>query len=99
MVKVLVVYVVETVVGAKFVADKLVAVKVVTNNAVEVAFVEVTLVKIPVEGVVAPIGVLLIDPPVMVKVPATMASVIESAGRAIVERTVKLLVVSTVEEA
>jgi hypothetical protein len=84
-------------VGAKLVALKLVAVKVVTNNAVDVAFVVVTLVKIPVEGVEAPIGVLLMVPPLIVKPSTTNASVTEFVGSVKVDNTVKLLVVSTVE--
>ena len=42
--------------------------------------VEVRLVKTPVDGLVAPIGTLLIEPPVRVSEPATIASVTESAG-------------------
>ena len=56
----------------------------------------VILVKIPVEGVEPPIGTLLIDPPVSVSVPATIASVIESAGNASTPDTDKLVVVTDV---
>ena len=42
---------------------------------VEVAFVDVAFVKTPVDGVVAPIGVLSITPPLMVRLSATCASV------------------------
>ena len=83
---------VETAVGVKLVAVKLVAVKVVANKYVDVAFVNT-----PVDGVVLPIGVLLIDPPVIVKVPSTNASVMEFKGREMVESTVKFEVESTVE--
>ena len=62
-----------------------------------VALVASRLLNTPVDGVEAPIGVPSIDPPVMVRLPATMASVIESAGREMVESTVKLLVLNTVE--
>lgn len=48
-----------------------------TWSAVVVAFVEVLLVKIAVEGVVAPIGVESIVPPEMVRLSATCASVAE----------------------
>ena len=99
VVYVLVVKVVETLVGAKFVALKLVAVKVVAKKAVEVAFVLVELVNTPVLGVVAPIGVELMVPPLMVKPSTTNASVILLLGRDKVESTVKLFVESAVEEA
>lgn len=51
-----------------------VAVRVEAKSVVEVAFVEVDLVNTPVLGVVAPIGVLSITPPLMVKLSATRES-------------------------
>ena len=47
-------------------------------------------VKTPVDGVVPPIGVLLIDPPVIVRVPSTIASVTELVGNERAPETVKL---------
>ncbi len=90
--------VVETLPGVKLATERFVAVKVVANKYVDVALVEVTFVNTPVEGVVLPIGVLLIVPPLMVKLPSTNASVMEFAGREMVERTVRLEVERTVEE-
>ena len=53
-------------VNVRFAIVAFVAPKFVTNSFVVVAFVEVTFVKTPVEGVVAPMAVPLIDPPLIV---------------------------------
>ena len=83
----------------RFVGLKVVAESTVAKMCVEVTAVVDARVNTPVEGVVAPIGVPSIDPPVMVKVPATKASVMELSGRETVPSTIKLEVESTVEEA
>lgn len=68
------------------------------TNAVEVAkkLVEVTLVNIAVEAIVAPIGVLLIVPPSIVRPFTTAASVIELLGKFNEPETYKLVVVALV---
>ena len=58
--------------------------------------VEVRLVKTPVFGVVAPMVVLLMVPPTMVRASATMASVTELFGKAKVPETFKFVVVALV---
>ena len=58
----------------KFVANKLVLDAVVAKKLVEVAFVEVELVKTAVDAVFAPIGVLSIVPPEIVRLSATRES-------------------------
>ena len=66
----------------KVVLDKLVRPD--TYKLVVVALEEVTLVKIAVEAPPAPIGVLMILPPSMVRPATTMASVMELLGKAMV---------------
>ena len=51
------------------------------KRLVVVTLVEVRLVKIPVDGVELPIGVLLIVPPEIVRASVTMPSVMELAGK------------------
>jgi hypothetical protein len=68
-------------VEVKFVPVALVKSKFVVVAAEKNAFVEVRFVKTPVLGVVAPMVELLIVPPLIVKAPVTIASVIESAGK------------------
>ena len=58
--------------------------------------VEVRLVKIPVEGVVAPIGVLSIVPALIVRLFTTMASVTELPGKLRAPETARLVVVAPV---
>ncbi len=60
---------------------------------VRFALVEVRLVKIPVLGVVLPIGVLLIEPPLMVRASTTIPSVIEFTGKVITPLALKFVVV------
>jgi hypothetical protein len=66
------------------------------NSAVEVVWVLVVLVKIAVEGVAAPMAVLLIVPPSMVKAFTTIASVTESVGKERRLNTAKFVVVTWV---
>ena len=93
-----------TLVETMFVVVKFVGLNVVAESTVAKIWVDVTAVveakvNTPVLGVVPPIGVASIDPPVMVKVPATKASVMESVGRVTVESAIKFEVESTVEDA
>ena len=83
----------------KFVGLKEVAERTVAKMCVLVTAVVEARVKTPVEGVVTPIGVPSIDPPVMVSVPCTNASVMEFVGNATVPSTMRLLVESTVLDA
>jgi hypothetical protein len=62
-------------VGVKFVAVKFVNDAFVANRFVDVALVDVVFVNTPVEGVVAPIGELLIVPPLMVRMSEILVSV------------------------
>ena len=78
---------VEMTVSPKFVRPE-------TYNRVEVRAVEVTLVKTAVLGPVTPIGVLLMEPPSMVRPLTTIASVTELAGKDRVLVTVKLPMVA-----
>ena len=75
---------------------------VVTERLVEVsdvttALVEVIFVKMPIDGVVLPIGVLFIVPPEMVRLSITMASVTELVGSARTPVTARLVEVSEVK--
>ena len=83
--------VVVTLVERKLEIVPLLARKVVVKRLVEVA-----LVKIPVEGVMNPIGVLLMVPPLMVRPSTTNVSVIELVGRVICPVALKLVVVTLV---
>ena len=81
----------------KLVVEILVKVELTLTVVVAKKTEEVALVKTPVDGVVAPIGTLLMEPPVKVRLPTTMASVTESAGKTRKPETVRLVVETLVK--
>ena len=83
----------------KLVVDALAVMPLTITEEVTNKFVEVTLVKIPVEAVVAPIGVLFIVPLSIVRPLAIIGSVTESFGRYNTLETVKLVVEALTIEA
>ena len=64
-----------------------------TERYVEVALVEVTFVNTPVFGVVAPMAVLLMVPPLIVRASVTMPSVMELFGREMAPVTARFVLV------